>query len=364
MQINDKFLRVTESDRESILEALSNLKLSGTSKTVGNYEKALANFFSAKYAIAISSGTAAIHACLVALGISDDDEILLPATAPIMTGFPIIFQRAKPVFVDTNGKNFGFDIQDLKRKVTSKTKAIICVPMWGYPFDYKDLLQFSKNYGVSLIEDAAEAHNTEYNGKKIGSLGDFGCFSTHDRKLLATGEGGFILTNNPKYYKKIKSFINYSGMDGKAIGTNYKLSTLQAAIGLSRIKQMDWQVKMRRQNAMKILSGINSNKVSELPFPVSSKLNYQSLLLNFNLPSKKTARIISKLFKMGIPSDVVKYDYKPMYHYPIFRKWAIGCPNTEKLVKSFTTIPVHPGIDDKAIEYIIKSINLIVKDYD
>lgn len=359
MNIKDKFLIKNDGDKKSIIRAIDNLKLSGTSDIVKEYETKLATFFESKYAIAVSSGTAAIHSALFALNVKNGDEVIVPPTAPIMSASPILLQSAKPIFVDTNKNNFGFDTNSLKRNITNKTKAIICVPMWGYPFDYKELIEVCKDFQVPLIEDAAQAHNSTYNNKKVGTLGDIGCFSTHDRKILATGEGGFILTDNYEVYEQIKSFTQYANMKGETFGMNYKISTLQAAIGISRIDKIKWQVEVRRKNAKRILNGLLDPNVYEIEYPKNSSPNYYGLVFQMSYPVEKIKKIINKLMDFGIPSDILRYNYKVMYHYMLFKQWKRICPNAEYLSKTITTVPVHPNIRENELDHIISSLNNI-----
>lgn len=201
-KIKDKFLYRDEADKLSVCSAIDSLQLSGTSKWIEEYEKKLASFFKCKYAVAVSSGTSAIHCALYASNVKEGDEVIVPATAPMMTALPILELKANPIFVDTNLNNFGYDIQDLRKKVTDRTKAIICVPMWGYPFEYDEIKEISKEKNIVLIEDAAQAHGSIINNKFVGTCSDIGCFSTHDKKLLSTGEGGFILTDIKEYHEK------------------------------------------------------------------------------------------------------------------------------------------------------------------
>jgi len=357
LNIEDKFLIKNDDDKKSIIRAIDSLKLSGTSDIVTEYETKLAAFFGSKYAIAVSSGTAAIHSALFVLNVKNGDEVIVPPTAPIMSALPILLQSAKPIFVDTNKNNFGFDINSLKRNITNKTKAIICVPIWGYPFDYKELIEICNDYQVPLIEDAAQAHNSTYNNKKLGTFGNIGCFSTHDRKILATGEGGFILTDNYEVYEKIKSFIQFGNMTGEVFGVNYKLSTLQAAIGISRIDKIKWQVEARRKNAKRILNGLINPNIYEINYPKNSSPNYYSLVFQMSYPVDKIRKIINKLMASGIPSDILRYNYKVMYDYPLFNQWRRICPNAEYFSKTITTIPVHPNIHENELDHIVSSLN-------
>jgi perosamine synthetase len=354
--INDKYLLENfTNDLKQLEVALNNKQLSGTSETVSQYENALADFFHTKYAIAVSNGTAAIHCALTAIGVEPEDEVIVPSTAPLMTALPVLLMNANIVFCDTNNNNFCYDTADLKKCITKKTKAVITVPMWGYPYELDEMKEICINNNVALIEDAAQAHGGLVNGKYIGTNGDLGCFSTHDRKILSTGEGGFILTNSKEYYDKIDSFRQFGGMNGHDFGLNYKLSSLQAALGISRIPCIENQLKRREENAQYILNNISNDDFKEISVPTNSKPNYYSLLL---LCKTSNSKLLSeRLFKKGIPSDIVRYDYKPLYEYKLFNKYRKSCKNTEELINSLLTISVHPGLTRNDLDYTIQCIN-------
>lgn len=358
MKINDKYLKRTKLDEEMLLSAIKNLQLSGTSDIIDSYEKKLANYWESKYAVAVSSGTAAIHVALEVLGVKKGDEVILPPTAPIMTGIPILQIGAVPIFVDTNEDDFGFCITDLRKKITDKTKAIICVPMWGYAFNYDELINISTEFDIPLIEDGAQAHGSKFRSKKIGTIGTIGCFSTHDRKLLSTGEGGFILTDNKALYDKAKKFIQFGNMTGDEFGVNYKLSTLQASIGISGIDRIDEQINIRKSNVKYLFENLKNKNLVELKTSIEIEPNYYSLVLQ-DISKKNIIELNKRLLGKGIPSDIVRYNYRCMYENKIFNQWATYCPKSEILTKSIMTLPVHPNITIDELNYIIEELNTL-----
>ncbi len=352
MKIDDKYLVFDPTEIEVLGNALLSKQLSGTSQYIELYEKKLSEFFGIKYAIAVSSGSAALHAALYSLGVRDGDEILIPAISPIPTVLPIITSHAIPKLVDTDPMGFGFDIDDLKRKITKKTKAAMLVPLWGYPIDYDPILRILKQHNMPLIEDAAQAHGTRVRGKYVGTFGDIGCFSTHDRKILSTGEGGFILTNREDVYKTVKKFIQLGTMDGTTYGVNYKLSTLQAALGMHRIKQIPRQIGKRKKNKQLLMELLSRSLIQELPVIKDGEPNYYSLVLYLPWGKLKNQKFIDALASKGIPSDILRYDYKPIYERPLFSSFTSDCPNALSLLHHITTIPVHPKISIKEIHYM------------
>jgi len=357
MKISDKYSILCDSDFDNIKKVLETKKFSGTSEIVKKYEKKLASFFGSKYATATSSGTTAIQTALFIAGVSSGDEVIITSTCPSMSVFPIIFAGAKPVFCDTEVDNFGLKIDDIEKSISTRTKVIIEVPMWGYPTDVKKLSDFAKSKKLPLILDLAQAHGTKLNEKYLSSYGDISCFSTHDRKIIATGEGGFILTDNKEYHERTVSFIQFGNMNGIDFGLNYKLGALQAGLGMSRIDYVKEQLEKRNKNAKYIVNNIKNNFVEEFKIIDRGNPNYYSLLLM--LTSSNNLRIIKLLDERGVPSDVVRYNYKLLYEYPIFKRFKKICVNSEKLVKNITTIPVHPALSGEELEYIVDQINNI-----
>lgn len=209
MEIKDKYLFSNVHDFEYIKKVLLNKKLSGTADIVNEYELKLANFFNSKFAVTTSSGTSAIQTALFAVGVNQGDDVIISSTCPVMSVFPIIQSGANIIFCDTVKDNFGLSINEMETLITPKTKAVIEVPMWGYPTNVKELQGVLKSKNIPLILDLAQAHGTKLNNHYLSYYGDIFCFSTHDRKILATGEGGFLLTNNENYYNKSKSFIAF-----------------------------------------------------------------------------------------------------------------------------------------------------------
>ena len=356
--IKDKFLFFDAHEALFLTEVLETRQLSGTSDWVAQYENALATYFGLSYAVALSSGSAALHTALYILGAVDGAEVLIPATAPLPSLLPLLTAKARPVFVDTNPTDFGFDLEDLQRKITSRTKAALIVPVWGYPFSLRETLAVLNAAGIPLIEDIAQAHGTIIGGRKAGTWGTISCLSTHDRKLLATGEGGALLTNDKDLYLRAKQFSQLGYMDGQSYGVNYKLSTLQCALGLSRLPYLNMQIQQRRANAHFIAQALTNHLyMQELPIPERCEPNYYSLVLYLFAQREQVRRFIIFLDEKGIPSDVTRYGYDVAYHRPLFRPFFQGmCPHAEALVRSITTIPVHPDITNQERERTIEAL--------
>jgi perosamine synthetase len=355
MKISDKYSFYDQSDLKTLEKVIKNKKLSGTTGVVVEYEKKLSSFFESDYALAVSSGTSAIQVALYALGVRANDEVIISSVCPSMSVVPIIELGAKPIFCDTHEDNFGLDIDELAKLISSKTRAVIEVPMWGYPTDVIKLKSFLKEQKIPLLLDLAQAHGTKIDGNYLSNYGDISCFSTHDRKILPTGEGGFCLTNRNELYEKMQSYSRFGNMDGINFGLNFKLGSLQAGLGINRINLVSEQIKQRTKNAKYILSNIKNQKIKEFKIIEKASPNYYTLLLSFQEDECKG--FIDYLDKNGIPSDIKRYNFKVLYNYPLFEKYKSKCNKSEKLSKTVTTVPVHPGLTKKELDYISDTIN-------
>ncbi|WP_394826767.1 DegT/DnrJ/EryC1/StrS family aminotransferase [Pendulispora albinea] len=352
--ISDKFHYIGPTDGDALVQALSKA-LSGSSDTVVEYEKALAGYFESRHAIGISSGGAALSVALYAAGVRPGDEVVLTPTSPLCTVYPVLAHQAVPVFVDTRPDNFGIDLADLERAVTSRTKAIIDIPMWGYPTPAIELRNAAKARGIPLIFDLAHSHGTKLDGKHLSAYADLSCFSTHDRKILATGEGGFILTDDDRLAEVVQSYRQFGNLNGKDLGLNYKLGALQAAIGKSRLGLLDGHLQSRRNNAERIAADIRNPRVKEFTVLPGSRPSYYFMLLSLGF--KDNRAFIDHLDAHGIPSDIKRYGCKTLYKSPLLKPWTRNCPNAEALLDSITTIPVHPNIKAEQVNRIVSAIN-------
>ncbi|AYA39668.1 aminotransferase class I/II-fold pyridoxal phosphate-dependent enzyme [Xenorhabdus nematophila] len=356
-----------KSEVENSLKILADADLlSGDSSVVKQYEEKLRKYFKTKHAIAVSSGTAALHASLMNV-INPGDEVLVPAICVPMTVSAILQARGIPVFYDCKEGSFIPDISCLTRRLTSSSKVLITVSMWGYRAIDSEIVGFCKENNIVIIEDAAQSAGTYSSLGYEGTVGDIGCFSTHEFKLISTGEGGFVLTNSDSYAEKIRSYTHIGfnqscSSFGYADGLNYKLSSFQAAIGISQLDNLDLKIK-NREKTINVWDSLLLNKcdtIKAMPMPDVIRHNGYSLccLLDKNqLFSGKY--LASKLYLSGINTDTFRYKntivsnyplyndfYKPPFYYGINEK---DFPNAVALVQRMIVFPCHERITEGAI---------------
>lgn len=246
------------NEKKYVLDCLDTGWISSAGKYVKEFENRFAEYCGCKYAVAVTSGTAALHIALSSLGIKKGDEVIIPSFTMIACAFAVCYTGAKPVFVDVDKDTWNIDCSKIESKITSKTKAIMPVHIFGNPCDMKAIMKIAKKHKLHIIEDCAEAHGAEYYGKKAGSFSSIAAFSFFANKNLTTGEGGMVVTNNKKYYDRCRYFRNmcYSldkprTYEHDDIGFNYRMTNLQAAVGLAQIEKADFYRTLR----------INNNKI-------------------------------------------------------------------------------------------------------
>jgi perosamine synthetase len=353
-QISDKFRPKYPDDAQTMRAALLT-SLSGTSDTVGTYEQALASWFDSKYAVAVSSGAAAISVALAAAGVGPGDGVALTPTCPLCTVYPVMSTGATPVFVDTRPRSFGMDPGDLHSVMSARTRAIVDIPMWGYPTEVDELYEIARGAGIPLILDLAHSHGSTLHGRPLSHYGDIACFSTHERKPLATGEGGFILTNNLELAERCRNYSRFGNLNGKDFGLNYKLAALPAALGTSRLRHLQAQLERRRRNAAYCVEHLRHPRVKQKQIIDGAAPNYY--FLNLDLAFADNARFIDYLDEHGIPSDIKRYGCRCLYEYPAVQRFRRDCPQGRALLASMTTIPVHPDLTEEDLAYVVSVIN-------
>ena len=257
----EKFIPVCEpylngNEVKYVMDAVSTGWISSSGKYVTEFENAFAKYCGMKYGVAVCNGTVALHLALTALGIGKGDEVIIPSFTMIATAYAVCYVGAIPVFVDADKDTWNIDVTKIEEKITSRTKAIIPVHIFGNPCNMDAIETLAKKYNLLIVEDAAEAHGAEYKGKKVGSYSSIGCFSFFANKNLTTGEGGLVVTDDEELYSKCRYFKNmcfpvngprnYSHDD---IGFNYRMSNLHAAIGLAQTEKADDYRDMRIRNA-------------------------------------------------------------------------------------------------------------------
>jgi perosamine synthetase len=253
-----KFIPVCEptlggNELKYVTDCVKTNWISSHGKYIEDFEKQFANYCNVSQGIACSNGTTALHLAIEAMGIGRGDEIIIPTFTMVASCNAVIYSGAKPVLVDSELETWNMDPEKIEEKITPKTKAIMVVHTYGHPVDMDKIKKIASKHNLPIIEDAAEAHGAEYKGKKTGSLGDIACFSFYANKILTTGEGGMVITNNERWADRARSLRNH--YFGKVrfihddLGYNYRMTNIQAAIGLAQLEKIEDYISARRNNA-------------------------------------------------------------------------------------------------------------------
>jgi len=327
-----------------------------SSELVKEFEKAFADYVGAPAAIAVNSGTASLHTVLTAAGIGPGDEVIVPAFTFIGTVGPILQQRAVPVFADIDPESFCLAVDDAARKITPRTKAIMPVDVFGHPADLEPLRELAAQHDLLFVEDACQAHGAKYKGVPVGNLADATCYSFYESKNMTTGEGGMVTTSNPQLADTCR-MVRHQGEENwgviQRLGYNYRMTALQAAIGLVQLRKLDSFNEMRRQRAAvytEALSHLDLQLPGEKP-DVWSVFHVYSFLLPQRLASQRD-EIVQQLKARRVPAGVV-YP-KPLYASPVFAplKGPFHCPVTEDVCSRVITLPTLQSIPLDIVEKI------------
>ncbi|RLG59289.1 MAG: aminotransferase DegT [Candidatus Hydrothermarchaeota archaeon] len=351
---------IGEEEKRAVLEVLSSGMLA-QGKKVAKFEENFADYIKVKHAIAVNSGTSALHAALLACGIRRGDEVITTPFSFIATANAILYCQAKPVFADIDEKTFNIDPEQIKEKITSKTKALLVVHLYGLPCEMQAIKEICEDYKLLLIEDACQAHGAEYKGKRVGSFGDAGVFSFYPTKNMTTGEGGMITTNNEKIAEKARLIREHGAKQRylhETLGYNYRMTDIAAAIGIEQLKKLDKMNGTRIKNAEILTKGIRGINGITLPFvPLGTKHVFHQYTIRITEDYKLTReQLIEKMKANGIATMI--YYPIPIHKQPLYIKlgYKDKLPNAEKACEEVLSLPVHAGVDRDGINRIIEVI--------
>ena len=325
-------------------------------KHVQEFEKLASKFVKSKYAVAVNSGTAALQAALYALDIKKGDEVLVPSFTFVATANAVVSTGAKPVFVDILKENFTINPDDIEKKITKKTRAIIPVHIYGNVANIERLSEISKKNNIPIVEDSAQSLGSTYKRKHTGTFFEMGCYSMYPAKVMTAGEGGFIVTDNKKLRDKLLMIRNHGmvhGYDTRTFGLNLRLPEINAVIATVQMKKLPKFLKSRKNNA-ELLSKLISDLDIQLP---QQRKNENVNWYLYTITTKKRDLLLKKLNQKGI--GATSYYPTPVHKTP-FYKLKTKLPVTDWASKNVLSLPIHPNVTKKNIEFIAKTIHEIL----
>jgi perosamine synthetase len=367
---------IDEDEKREVMNVLNENTLTSAAKDGGKrvreFESHLRNYLNVKNAVAVNSGTSALHAALLAANIGQGDEVLLPSFTFVATANSVIATGAKPVFVDVNKHDYTIDVSDLKAKITKNSKVIIPVHLYGHPCDMDEIVELAEKKSIMVIEDACQSLGSTYNNKQTGTFGIMGCFSFYASKVLTAGEGGAVVTNDDTIVEKIKMIRNHGMVDGydtRIFGLNLRLPELSAAVAKTQMIRLGKMLELRRRNAellTKLISNFANDHGIVLPGESQNKrfnwYLYTVAFTNDNLRDKVQKKMLIN-DKVGA---TVYYD-PPVHRTPYYerivgsktsssRSPGIELTNTDWASKHVLSLPIHPLVTQEEIQRVAQSI--------
>ena len=357
------------NEKKYINECIDTGWISSEGPFIVKFEEEMAKYVGRKHAIAVSNGSVALDAAIVALGIQKGDEVILPTFTIISCAAAIVRAGAIPVVVDSDPTTFNIDVKQIEEKITKKTKAIMVVHIYGLPCDMDPILALAKKYNLKIIEDAAEMHGQTYKGKKCGSFGEISTFSFYPNKHITTGEGGMILTDDDEIAKHCRSLRNLCFRPEKRfvhdeLGWNFRMTNLQAALGLAQLERIDTFIQKKRWMGKLYTEKLKDIETFQLAIPDTdyAKNIYWVFPIVLNDKYKNDAEAFCKILgSKGIGNRPFFWN---MHEQPVFKKMSLftteSCPNAERMARRGFYIPSGLAITENQIEEVCKNLRSIL----
>lgn len=348
---------LTGNEQKYVLDCLNSTWISSKGKYINAFENSFVQKIDAKYAVAVCNGTVAIHLALVALGITDEDEVIVPTLTYIASVNAIAYTGAKPIFVESLNDSWQMDTEDVKRKITPKTKAILCVHLYGQACDMDALMNIAKENNLYLIEDCAEALGTKYKNQHVGTFGDVATFSFFGNKTITTGEGGMVVTNDETLYDRL---VHYKGQGlakyreywHDVIGYNYRMTNICAAIGMAQLERFDEIIIQKRQVAQWYIEQLHG-----LPITIHQQQSntFHSYWMFSILVNKAEDREPLREFLKtnGIETRPLFY---PVHTMPMYAQHYQKFPVAEYLGWRGINLPSYPDLSKEDVIFICDKI--------
>jgi len=366
-----------EEEERSVLKVLRTRWLS-TGPVTERFEKAFSKSLGGGYAISVSNGTAALHLALASLRLKEGDEIVLPSLTFVATASAVLYVGAKPVFADiVSSDDLNISSQEIEKKITKRTKAVLVMHYGGYPCDMKSIMGIAKRYGLFVIEDAAHAPGAEYQGRKCGLIGNIGCFSFFSNKNLVTGEGGMVATHNKELAERVRKMRSHgmemlswdkyrghlSSYDIDTLGYNYRTTEIQSALGLVQLKKLDRNNKKRKRLVEIYRKELQEGEGISIPFSKFKGNPSYHLFPILLAPSIDRNKVMERLKDFGIQTSI---HYPPVHLFSLYQKrfgYKKGMlPNTEEVSRREVTLPLHPRMNEKDVRWIAKKMKEAIKE--
>ena len=348
---------IEEEEINAVIDVMKSGMIAQGPKVI-EVEEEFAKYVGAKYGIATNSGSSALHVALLAAGIGEGDEVITTPFTFAATGNSILYTGAKPVFVDIDPETFTLDPSKIEDAITENTKAIMPVQLYGQSADMDAIMKITKGNDLIVIEDAAQAHGAEYDGVKVGNLGDMACFSFYPTKNMTTSEGGMITTNNEEFAQNAKIYRAHGSATKyhhDVLGYNFRMTDIAAAIGLEQLKKIDGFNDKRIANAKYLNEGLSDVDSIETPV-VKDGCKHVYHQYTIKVKDGKRDELSEFLLEKGIGNGI--YYPIPLYNQVLYTNMGYdqALPVTDETVEEVLSLPIHAKLTNEDLDYIIKAI--------
>ena len=366
---------IEQDDIQAVVDVLKSDFLT-TGPKIAEFEQTVADYVGAKYAVAISNGTSALHAACFAAGIGPGDEVITTPLTFAASANCVLYCGGTPVFADVDPKTYNIDPDDIRRKITDRTKAIIAVHLAGQPCDMDAIHSIAREHGLIVIEDGAHALGSVYKGKKVGSLSDMTTFSFHPVKPITTGEGGMIVTENEDFYKKMVLFRSHgitrddsmmTRNDGPwfyqqfDLGYNYRITDIQCALGCSQMKKLDRFLARRKEIVARYNEAFADCDNIITPYQLSDTESGWHLYI-VQVKNCDRRQVFEAMREKGIGVNV---HYIPVYMHPYYQEHGyenVHCANAEEIYSHIISLPLYPGLTSEQQDYVIDTLKSLCEE--
>ncbi len=351
---------IGREEEEAVLEVLRSGMLARGPRSK-QFEEDFAAFLGTEHAVSTSSGTSALHVSLLANGIGQGDEVIIPPVTFFATASTVLFCGARPVFVDIDPDTFNMDVGKLEEAVTDKTKAIVPVHMYGQPVDMDPLMEIAKKHNLKVIEDACQSHGAEYRGKKVGKFGNASCFSFYPTKNMVAGEGGMIATDDQDLKTEcmlLRDHGEITHYEHVVLGYNYRITEIAAAIGIEQLKKLPGFIKKRQENAAELNKGLGDLKGIQTPVEGKNSTHvYYQYIIKVEDPFPLSRDQLVEYLKQKEIGARASYP-KPLSEQAILRTMGVAsdCPVARDVLMKIMELPVHPLVSKDDITYIVDTV--------
>lgn len=354
------------NEKKYVDECIDTGWISANGRFISEFEKKFAEFCGTKYALACCNGTMTLHLALLALGVGPGDEVIMPTLTYIATANAVTYCGATPVFVDSEPDTWNMDPEKLEEKITPNTKVIIPVHLYGLSCNMDRIMEIARKHNVAVVEDAAEAHGATWNGKVVGSMGDIGSFSFFGNKIITSGEGGMLITNDEKMYEHMK-LLRSQGVDPhkrywhSMVAYNYRMTNLQAAVGLAQLENVQWHLAQRKRVAAlydKYLPMLGDLVTTQAVPPQANHVYWMNSVILSGSVKLSRDEVMKRMEECNIEMRPLFY---PMHIMPPYKDESVHAPVAESVSSRGINLPSHGLLTEEQVRYIVESLKDILE---